>query len=77
MVILFPFFVYLCGVQLKIIIMSKIETNKFRQGILNAIAYYFDENDNKVAQMTDAEYQDFKYDIETAGEYIEDLKKNW
>lgn len=57
--------------------MEKIETNRFTKGILDAVAYYFDENDNKVLQMNDEEYKQFQHDIEVAGDYIDDLKKNY
>lgn len=75
MVILFPFFVYICKIKLKIIIMSKIETNKFTKGVIDAINYYFE--DDKTDRMTKEEYDEFLNDIKKAYFHLNELKEHY
>lgn len=55
--------------------MSKIETNKFTKGVIDAMNYYF--GDEKTDRMTDEEYQAFLHDIEKACFHLSEIKDHY
>lgn len=55
--------------------MSKIETNKFTKGVIDAMNYYFDEVTTE--RMTKEEYDEFLKDIAKAYYHLNELKEHY